>query len=552
MLAQNYSMMRVPAYVRHILDEVSGENRMPLIRQYMLWALVFIAVMAVSLFLMRKLIIGVSRKIEYLVRKDLYHRLLALDFLFFQENETGDLVSRFTNDLNDVRVLLGPGVMYIPNSISRVLLFLPVLVGLSGLMMGIMGVMLGVLVVLIITLLPRLRPLYRRIQEAMGTMNNRVWQTVTGINTIQQYTLERIETKRFEALNEDYVRDQMAVVKLREFFWPFFVFLFTLTELVILLVGGHLVVKGEMTLGQLLQFSIMTAYLTFPVLSLGWIMSLMQQGISAMNRINYVLNHPLPEAGKQLPLRGNTMDYSLRNLHYRYPGSGRDALEGIDLDIAAGSTIGITGMVGSGKTTLLNILGGLLKPPPGTVFMNGKDILDLEAEDLYRNVAVVSQEPFLFSRTVAENIALGLDERDMVVIRDSSRKAGLENEIDSFADGFEQLVGERGITLSGGQKQRVAIARALVKCAPVLLLDDPLSNIDARTETKILKNLKELQCYTLLVLVSHRVSALKHADCIYVMDEGKIVEQGTHRGLLKKDGLYARLARLQQMETKNV
>ena len=407
MIAQNYSMMRVPGFLRHILDEISGQNRTQIIRKNMLLTLIFIAIMAVSLFLMRKLIIGVSRKIEYMMRKDLYHRLLSLDFLFFQENETGDLVSRFTNDLNDVRVLLGPGVMYIPNSISRVLLFLPVLVQLSGLMMGIMGVMLALLVVLIITLLPRLRPLYRRIQEAMGTMNNRVWQTITGIATIQQYSLEQIEIQRFEALNEDYVRDQMAVVKLREFFWPFFVFLFTLTELVILLVGGGLVMKGEMTLGQLLQFTIMTAYLTFPVLSLGWIMSLMQQGISAMNRINYILQYPLPESGKQLPLRGKSMEYSLRNLRYRYPGSEHNSLEGIDLDIPTGQTIGITGMVGSGKTTLLNILGGLLKPPAGTVYVDGKDILDVEPDTLYRNVAVVSQEPFLFSRTVAENISLG-------------------------------------------------------------------------------------------------------------------------------------------------
>ncbi len=549
MVVQNYSMMRTPEFVRNILDEIAGMNRMEAIRSNILIALGYIAIMSVSLFLMRRLIIGVSRKIEYLVRRDLYHRLLSLDYLFFQRHETGDLVSRFTNDLNDVRVLLGPGVMYIPNSLSRVLLFLPVLVQLSGLMMGIMGIMLGLLVILIITLLPRLRPLYRRIQEAMGAMNNRVWQAITGISTIKQYCIEPIEIQRFSDLNEDYVRVQMAVVKLREFFWPFFVFLFTLTELVILLVGGHLVVKGEMTFGELLQFSIMIAYLTFPVLSLGWVMSLMQQGISAMTRINHVLNYPLLDRGKELPLTDTQISLSVRDLSYRYPGSENDALEGIDMDIHSGCTIGITGMVGSGKTTLLNILGGLLKPPAGTVTVNGKDILDIQPETLFQNVAVVSQEPFLFSRTVAENIALGLDEIDMTAIRDASRNAGLEGEIDSFPDGFEQLVGERGITLSGGQKQRVAIARALVKCAPVLLLDDPLSNIDARTEARILKNLKELKCYTLLILVSHRISALKHADIIYVMDGGKIVEHGTHRGLLKKEGLYARLAHLQRMET---
>lgn len=551
MLIQNYGMIKVPAYIRHILDEIGGQNRIRVIGENVIKTLVYTLVTAVSLFLMRRLIIGVSRKIEYCLRRDLYHKLLALDYDFFQQNETGDLVSRTTNDLDEVRTLAGPGIMYIPNSLSRLVLFLPVLIHLSGLMMAIMAVVLIILVVLIIILLPRLRPLQRKIQQTRGSLNNRVWQVITGIGTVKQYNLEETEIGRFRTLNEGYVKEQMAVIKFQEFLWPFFIFLFSLTELVILLVGGHLVVAGRMSLGELLQFNIMTGYLIFPVLSLGWVVSLLQQGISAMERINYILDFPVDERKQASKIGNQRLGFSLRNLNFRYPQSDQPVLKEINLEASPGQTIGITGQVGSGKSTLLNILTGILKPDPGQVFVNGHDIRNIDLESLYEKIAVVSQEPFLFSRTVAENITLGLDQSQLARVRDASRKAGLEKEIDSFPDGFDQVVGERGITLSGGQKQRMAIARALARCAPILILDDPLSHVDSRTESRILKNLKALDCYDLLILVSHRVSALRHADIIYVLEEGRIAEQGGHQELIRRKGIYSKLARMQQMGENN-
>jgi len=238
----------------------------------------------------------------------------------------------------------------------------------------------------------------------------------------------------------------------------------------------------------------------------------------------------------------------LKNLTYRYPGSSEEVLKDISLTLEPGQTIGITGPVGCGKTTLLNTVIGLLKPGPGQVFVNGTDICDINLEDYYRHVAVVSQEPFLFSRTVAENIALGPHEIPLQTVEAAAENAGLKNDIDTFPEGFQQTIGERGITLSGGQKQRVTIARALGKCAPVLVMDDPLSSVDSRTEELILNNLKKHMCYKTLLLVSHRISVLKIADVIYVMQDGRIVQEGNHGGLMQQDGLYARLAHQQQME----
>ena len=549
MLVQNFSYMKMPKYFQVILDEIGGENRGAVIRTNILYIFIFTALLAISLFLMRKLIIGVSRKIEYQLREKIFHKLLSMDYFFFQENETGDLISRCTNDLDNVRFLLGPGVMYIPNSLSRLILFLPVLIGLSGPLMSILGLIMIFLVIIIVVLLPLLRPFYLQIQEAMGTMNNRVWQVISGISTIKQYTTEEIETERFKTLNEDYIKKQMAVVKLREFFRPFFFFVFSITELVVLLVGGKQVINGQLTLGQLLQFSIMISYLAFPILSLGYMMSLMQQGISAMGRINHILDQPMEDREKKKQVPTTEPAFFIENLTYKYPGLDKEVLKNINLRIEPGQTIGITGQVGSGKSTLLDILTGLIKPEPGQVFVNGTDICEIDPQSLYRKIAVVSQDPFLFSRTVAENIALGPEEMPMEAIRKAAEDAGLTKDIQSFDHGFSQEVGERGITLSGGQKQRVAIARALGKCAPLLVLDDPLSNIDARTEARILNNLQSLHCYQTLIVVSHRVSVLKGADVIYVLDDGTIVEQGTHRSLVRrKKGLYAQLAKLQQME----
>jgi len=541
--------VRVPAYFQKIVDELSGANRGGVIENLILTACLYAAVSVISMYLMRRLIIGASRDIEYGLREKIYDRLLELDYSFFQAHETGDLVSRTTNDLDNVRTLLGPGIMYIPNSLSMFALFFPALFRLNGMLMLIVSAVLVAVIAFVFTVLPRLMPYFRAIQESTGKINSRVWQVVTGIATVKLFTMESGEEARFVELNREFLKRNMALAKAQEFLWPTFIFVFSATQLVIVLYGGRLVISGAMSLGQLLQFSVMITALTFPVLSLGWIMSLIQQGISAMGRINVILDGPVERRLDWRKLSDATVSFDVRNLSFSYAKQERKSLKDVSLSVRAGEFIGVTGTIGSGKSTLVNILTGLLKPERGMVFINGTDIRDIEPAALFRRIGIVSQSPFLFSRTLADNIAMGMDgSAEDARVKEASRLAGLAGDVASFPDGYGQMLGERGITLSGGQKQRTAIARALMKDSPVVILDDSLSSVDARTESTIIDNLRLLKGGKTLIVVSHRISPLKGADCIYVMDEGKIVEHGTHGELVSRGGLYERLVKYQQME----
>jgi ATP-binding cassette subfamily B protein len=551
MLVQNYGAMMVPTYFQRILDEITGANRGTVVWQLIGFACLWAGITVVSLYGMRRLIIGASRTIEYSLRRRIHSRLLELDYAFFQAHETGDLVSRSTNDLDNVRTLLGPGVMYIPNSLSMFIFFFPVLFRLNGELMLIVSAVLVLVIALIFVVLPRMEPLYRRIQEATGSINSRVWQVVSGISTVKLHTMEGQEETRFLELNRDFLKRNMATVRMQEVLWPLFSFVFAITQLVIILVGGRFVIQGTMSLGQLLQFNVMITTLTFPVLSLGWIMSLLQQGISAMGRINTILHGPSETRADWQSPGSARLSFEVKNLTFTYPGQTTGALNGISLSIRPGEFIGLTGTIGSGKSTLVNLLTGLLRPPRGTVFVNGIDIRDIEPARLFERMGIVSQSPFLFSRTLAENIALGADGKGSDdAVKEAATLAGLSHDIASFADGYAQLIGERGITLSGGQKQRTAIARALLRRGTVVILDDALSSVDARTESAIIDNLLSLRVDRTLIVISHRISPLKAADRIYVMDEGRIVEEGTHAALADATGLYSRLVRLQQLEKK--
>lgn len=539
--------MRIPIYFKNILDEVMADNRIEVIRANIFPLALYTLVTVLAMIYMRKLIIGVSRKIEYRFRDRIYEKLLSLDYSFYLQNETGDIVSRCTNDLNDVRTLLGPGIMYVPNALSRVLIFFPVLFKLNVQLLIIISLMQGGLVILIVLIMPRIRPFYQKIQEFVGSINNRVWQVISGITTVKFYTLENTEVHRFEELNRDYISRQMDLVKRTGFLWPFFLLVISMTELVILLIGGREVIAGRMTLGELLQFTIMISYLTFPVLSLGWIMSLMQQGISAMKRINHILLQPDKKESRQVSIQKPFKNIRINKLTFSYPGEDREVLKNVTLEIRSGQVIGIAGPVGSGKSTLLQLISGTFKPGPNMIHINGQDIVSLDPDEWMKNISMVPQHTFLFSKSIRQNILMSAEADDQK-IRSMAKTAGLADELDIFSQGIDQVVGERGITLSGGQKQRIAIARALMKQAPLLIFDDALSSVDSKTETKIMKRIVRQKSFSTFILASHRISSLRHADIIYVLRDGEIVERGTHDQLITEKQCYYQMARFQQLE----
>ena len=551
MVGQNYALLRGSELLRRLMDEIAaGDNERAVVLGLIAQAFAFAVAVGVCMYGMRRLIIGVSRDVEYELRDLLFRKLLALDFDFYQRRRTGDIISRCTNDLNDVRTLLGPGIMYLPDGLSRLALFAPVLVGLHATMAGALGVLVVALVAVIVVITPRLRPRFRRVQELVAAINDRVWQIVTGINTVKLYGLAASETERFRELNRSYIAANVGLARTRGVLWPLLQFMYGLATLLLLLLGGGAVIRETLTIGELLQFAAIVGWLTFPVLSLGWVSSLIQQGVSAMERIRAILDHPVAaRPAHPVPVPSGPLAVSADGVSYRFPNADRDALTGVNLALRAGRTLGITGGVGSGKSSLVLLLAGIAAPSAGTLKFNGVDATAIDPSAYRGRIAYVPQEPFLFSASVAENIAMGSEDevsRDRIVA--AARLAAVHDDVARFPDGYDTLVGERGITLSGGQRQRVAIARALVRDSDLLIMDDALSSVDSDTETAILTNLRGLRSSRTIVIVSHRVSALQLADRVAVMEGGTVVEAGSHKRLLRARGRYARLAELQQLE----
>ena len=574
---QNYGYTTMPKSIQTLLDEILNANRSEIIWRETARGLMLMMLAGLGMYGMRKIIIGISREIEYALRKDLFEKLGRLDFGFYQSRQTGDLISRCTNDLDHVRTLLGPGIMYIPNSLSRLVMFFPVLLGLDVTMTVFVMLQMLLLIVLICVLMPRMKPLHSQLQTQVGVLNSKVWQMLTGMNTIKLYLKEDVEKARFETMNKEYIRRFLHVERYQSCLWPFFMTVFALSEVIILGWGGHQVIAGKMTLGEMLQFKVMVSVLSFPVLSLGWVMSIAQQGVSALERIAMIMDEPLRKApnGQWQRLEDSatkSIHLKCENLSFSYPKASpnldakaqnsrpvsnhlKQNLEAISFTLEPGKVLGITGPIGCGKSTLLHLLTGLLHPQRGQIWINHIDVVDLDPEQHYQWMAFVPQNSFLFSRSMMDNIGLsGMDSSDqrpeefLKKVSECAKDAALDEDIAQFPKGYEEWIGERGVTLSGGQRQRTALARALYKKAPLLVLDDALSAVDADTEYRILEGLRNRAAGQSMIIVSHRISAIRQADNILVLHEGRLHEQGGHDLLMKKNGLYRHLADLQQMD----
>ena len=499
---------------------------------------------------MRHLVIGVSRHVEYDLRNQLFARLQSLPQSYFQRHRTGEILSRATNDMSALRMMLGPGLMYLVNTAAVGIAAVGFMVAISPRLTLYSLLPLPLVSLSVWFFGERIHRRFEAIQAHFAVISAKVQENLSGVRVVRSFAREEREIEEFAELNREYRRQNMRLIDIMESFHPSLTFLSGLAALLALWLGGHEVLKGHITLGQFVAFTVYLAMLNWPMVALGWVVNLWQRGLASFRRIDEILSTEPEIESPPSPLAPDFCRgaISIRNLTFRHQGADRPALSGVSLEIPAGTTVALVGRTGCGKSTLLSLLPRLLDPPPGTVFLDGHDVRSYELGWLRAHIAIVPQETFLFSATLEENLAYGVDHADRADIERAARIAHLDPDVARFPQGLLTRVGERGITLSGGQKQRTAIGRAVLRNAPILLLDDCLSSVDTRTEEAILQGLRGEMKRRTVLLVSHRVSAVREADVIYVLEDGAIVEHGTHDELVALGGHYSELQRMQRIE----
>ena len=528
----------------------------------------------------RWILIGISREIEYDLRNDLLARLVKLEPEFYVRNRTGDLMSRVTNDLNAVRMVLGPGIMYSATTFATMVLAIYFMAKLSLALTLWVLIPVPVVVIAVRYFGQIIHRLSEEIQASLGVLSTRAQENLTGIRVIRAYVQEKPQIASFDEANRDYVNQNIKLIGSWSLFFPALSSLIGITVVILLGAGGMEVIDRRVSLGTFSAFYAFLIQLIFPMIAIGWVTNIFQRGAASMGRLRYILTAepnisdanaslslhqavasgngasptraqgtPTP-AGEESPIRG---EIEFHHLTFAYPTSGNgsgdiEVLHDINLHVPAGSTLAIVGPTGSGKSTIAALIARLWEAPPGTLLIDGRPIREYPLAELRRAIGYVPQDTFLFSETLRENIAFGVSEAADEHILEAAELASISGEIQSFPQRLDTMVGERGVTLSGGQKQRTALARAILRQPKILILDDSLSSVDTDTEERILRGLRDVMKQRTTVLVSHRVSTVKGADQIVVMRDGRIVERGNHDELLALDGYYADLHRKQLLE----
>jgi ATP-binding cassette, subfamily B, multidrug efflux pump len=528
-------------------------------------------------FLTRWIVIGISRDMEFDLRNDLFARLEILSYSYYQRHRTGDIMARATNDLNAVRALLGPAIMYSANTIVYTAGALAFMISISPWLTLYTFLPLPAVSVVIQTFGRRIHDRFERIQAMFSDISARAQENFSGARLIRAYVQEDAEIRAFEAENQEYIRRSLRLVRLMGMLWPTLELMLGCAVVLVLWLGGREVIQGlsrvtlvsnlgiphpgisipgitttlslsgSMSVGQFVSFSTYMMQLTWPIIALGWVINIFQRGTASLIRINEIMHEqPEIEDAPDAQDREIAGEIEFRALNFSY--EGKQVLHDVNLCVPAGSSLAIVGPTGSGKTTLVSLIPRIYDAEPGTVLIDGRPIREYLVASLRRNIGFVPQETFLFSDRIRENIALGVDSATDQEIRSAADAANIAADIESFPEGYDTMVGERGITLSGGQKQRTAIARALIRNPKILILDDALSSVDTHTEDKILNHLRDVMRGRTTIFISHRVSTVRNADRIAVLHSGRIVELGTHDELLALNGYYCDLYNKQLLE----
>jgi len=573
-----------PQVLRRAVNDLhSGVTRQKLLT-YSLLIVAIALIKGVFQFLTRWVVIGISRDIEFDLRNDLFAHLERLSYSYYQRHRTGDIMARATNDLNAVRMLLGPAIMYSANTIVFTAGALSFMLAISPKLTIYAFLPLPIASVVIQYFGRRIHERFERIQAMFSDISARAQENFSGARVIRAYVQEQSEIAAFEGANKEYIRRSLGLVRLMGMLWPTLELMLGAAVVIVLWLGGRQVLMGKMNVGDFVAFNTYMMQLTWPVIALGWVINIFQRGTASMVRIQEILSQE-PEIADEIGSSGHRVigpsdtqspalrDFALQspddpisrspdllgevefcNLNFAY--NGTSVLKDINLRIPAGSSLAIVGPTGSGKTTLVSLIPRIYDAAPGAVLIDGRPIRQFPLESLRRHIGFVPQETFLFSDTIRENIAFGVSGEDsqeggqasLDDIKAAAEAANIAQDIDGFPEGYETTVGERGITLSGGQKQRTAIARALLRSPRILILDDALSSVDTHTEDKILNHLREVMRGRTTIFISHRVSTVRNADRIAVLHQGRIVELGTHDELIARNGYYTDLYNKQLLE----
>lgn len=540
--------MLIPFVFKIILDFIEKSAPASVILEYAFLSVVLAVVAGIFSFLTRRTIIWMSRKVEYRLRGELFSHLLKLTPSFYHNNRTGDIMARATNDLEAVRMMVGPGTMHMSNTIVTLAVALPLMIILSPklTLYSLIPILLLPPVIAKFSNLVFMRSM--RIQEEFAALTTAAQENLSGVRVIRAYGQEKPETENFQRMSMKYLGVNMDLAKVQALFMPLVTAAAALLNLVVLYFGGIEVMSGKISIGTLVAFFAYLSMMLWPLIALGWVISLYQRGMASLERIDEVIN-TVPDvedgvsSGVDRAMKGKI---EFRNLDFGY--NGKKVLEKINLTINPGETIGLVGQTGSGKTTLVSLLPRLFPINKGQLFIDGVDINDWNLHALRRQIGYATQEPFLFSDTVRSNISFGSDDIIESRVVASSKAAALDKDVDDFPRGYSTIIGERGITLSGGQKQRTAIARAVLVEPKILILDDATSAVDTQTEDEINQRIKTVLENRTAIIISHRVSSVKDADVIIYLKDGQIVEKGSHEELMRLDGYYAELYRRQLLE----